>query len=266
MPAHNPNQGRVPALFYHSGQNNMKKKILIWCSGIFLLIIVGYVSYHQLFPKDPAPLLSEENVQQPDIDRKPELALHDPKPAFSPAGKTEKRKTTRKNPAQDNNRLMETEEQPIEYPKDIKIIREQLYDLGIETVEDIELLNEIVQTGDTDAREFWSEDWRSADDFKAEEDGFKLERNTDGTYKWTPDEVAARSYSFFEAPQSFTYDPDRNEFNWDADYYGKTITNKIKFINEETAVLMIISGQKVTTNIYHKNQPPDEEYILPEEE
>jgi hypothetical protein len=233
------------------------------------LAAVGYFSYSSLVPQNRTAQQQQVPPRPaPETVPKPETAFQRTKPDLSKtrgvAEPLSSRPSAQKPPLE--MALQDAEpEPPREFPKDINEIRKQLYNLGIEYTEDIELLDEIVQT-DTDAREFWGGDWHSEDDFKAEEDGFELEQNADGTYTFTPDEVTARSYSFFEAPQSFSYDPDRNEFSWDVDYYGKIITNRFKFINEDTAVLMIISGRKVTTNLYKKNVPPDPEYVLPEME
>jgi len=247
----------------------MKKQIIIWCSGL-LVAVAGYLLYRHFTVPDQASVGQRPVQQEERPVPQTETAFQKPKPDLSQMRKDKKPALRRPSAgmASSQKAVSEgTEDPPVVYSRDIKDIRNQLYDLNIEYVEDIELLDEIVQTGDTDAREFWGGEWRSADDFKAEEEGFQLEQNADGTYKFTPDEVTARSYSFFEAPHSFSYDQDRNEFNWDVDYYGKTITNLCKFINDETAVLMIISGRKVTTNIYRKYQPPDEEYLpLLEEE
>lgn len=237
----------------------MKKKIIIWCFCLFLLAAAGYTVYHRFFTKGPASVSSPQTLPKTETNLKSDVSLR------NPVRQTDNRKPSKKASSPGKNVQESIGEEIVENPKDIKEIRKQIYDMEIEYVEDIPLLDEIVQTGNTDVRKLWEGDWHSADDFKAEEEGFKLEENQDGTYKFTPDEVTARSYSFFETPHSFSYDPDQNEFNWDVDYYGKTITNKFKFINDETAVLMIISGRKVTTNIYRKNQPPDPEYILPEE-
>ena len=247
----------------------MKRRIFFWTGLSLFLTVLGYFSYSSLVTQSRNVHPQVTAKPQPKTLQKPGADFQRPKPDLSQAGRAAKPKPLKpaiKKPSSEAGLPDEEPGPPRVFPKDIKEIRNQLYDLGIEYIEDIELLDEIVQTGDTDAREFWGGDWRSADDFKAEEDGFGLEQNADGTYTFTPDEVTARSYSFLEAPQSFSYDPDRNEFSWDVDYYGKNIINRFKFINDETAVLMIISGRKVTTNLYKKNQPPDTEYLPPEME
>ncbi len=139
-----------------------------------------------------------------------------------------------------------------EYPKDIEEIKKQIYDLDIEHVEDMVLLDEVVQTGDADTQPLWGGDWISVDDFKGEDNGFNLEPQEDGTFIFNPDEETTRTYSFFESPKTYTYDAERKEFYWEEDYYGKTITHKAKFINENVLATMLISGNKVTLDIYQK--------------
>jgi len=156
---------------------------------------------------------------------------------------------------------MEPEEKPY-HPKKTEEIKQQIYDLGIEYVEDLDLLDEVIQTGDADTREMWSANWLSVDDWKGEDNGFRLEPQEDGTYKFFPDEETTRTYTFFETPKTYAYDEVNKEFYWEVDYYGKIITHKAKFINENVLVTMLISGRKVVLDIYEKN--PYEE--TPEEE
>ena len=151
---------------------------------------------------------------------------------------------------------MEPEEKPY-HPKTTEEIKQQIYDLGIETVEDLDLLDEVVQTGDADTRDLWSANWLSVDDWKGEDNGFRLKPQEDGTYKFYPDEETTRTYTFFETPKTYTYDAVNKEFYWELDYYGKTIIHKARFINENVLVTMLISGDKVVLDIYEKN--PDEE-------
>jgi len=235
----------------------MKKKIIIGCIGLVLTAVIGYSVYHQFFSRNRVTASSAENKPKNKNNTNTAAKDQEPSPKISIQKITEKpTKTT----VLSGKIIQEViEEEPVYHPKDLQEIKKQIYDINVEYIEDIELLDEVVQTGDNDVREFWGGDWRSADDWKSEENGFSLEQNTDGSYTFSPDEVTTRSYSFFETPQSFSYDQDRNEFNWEVDYYGKTITNKFRFINDETAVLMIISGRKVTTNIYRKNPPPEQD-------
>ncbi len=141
---------------------------------------------------------------------------------------------------------------PVDHPKDINEIKKRIYDLDIEYVEDMVLLDEVVQTGDADTKPFWSGEWISVDDFKGEDNGFNLKPQQDGTFIFYPDEETARTYTFFESPKTYTYDEERREFYWEEDYYGKTITHKAKFINDNVLAMMLISGHKVTLDIYQK--------------
>lgn len=147
-------------------------------------------------------------------------------------------------------------EAPLPHPKGIEEIKKQIYDLNIEYVEDIPQLDRVVQTGNAPTKDFWLGGWVGVDDFKEEANGFKLEPQDDGTFIFYPDEKTARTYTFFETPKTYTYDPDKKEFFWEIDYYGKTISHRARFINENVLVTMLISGRKVAMDIYQKQ--PDQ--------
>ncbi|MFP4533853.1 MAG: hypothetical protein ACLFNS_14355 [Desulfobacterales bacterium] len=140
-----------------------------------------------------------------------------------------------------------------DYPKYIEDIKEQVYEKQIESVDQIPLLDDIVQTGDKDVRQFWGDGWSSVDDWKREENGFTLEKNEDGDLVFNPGPATARKYTFFESPKTYTYDPEHKEFVSEVDYYGKTIYNVVKFINDDVLAMMTISGQKVSLNLYQKD-------------
>lgn len=140
----------------------------------------------------------------------------------------------------------------VDHPKDVEEIKKQIYDLEIEYVEDIPRLDEVVQTGDAPTRDFWLGEWASVDDSKEEVNGFNLEPQKDGTFIFYPDESTARTYTFFETPRTYTYDPVKKEFYWEMDYYGKTISHRARFINDNVLAMMLISGRKVTLDIYQK--------------
>ncbi len=139
------------------------------------------------------------------------------------------------------------------YPKYIEDIKEQVYEKQIESVDQIPLLDDIVQTGDKDVRQFWGDGWSSVDDWKREENGFTLEKNEDGGLVFNPGPATARKYTFFETPKTYKYDPEHREFVNEVDYYGKTIYNVVKFINDDVLAMMTISGQKVSLNLYQKD-------------
>jgi hypothetical protein len=143
-------------------------------------------------------------------------------------------------------------EAAVEHPKDIEEIKKQIYALEIEDVDDIPLLDSVVQTGDAPTRDFWQGDWASVDDNKADINGFYLRPQDDGTFVFFPDENTTRTYTFFETPRTYTYDPVKKEFYWELDYYGKTISHRARFINDNVLAMMLISGRKVTLDLYAK--------------
>jgi len=149
-------------------------------------------------------------------------------------------------------------EEALDHPKDIEEIKKQVYALTIESVEDIGLLDRVVQTGDTPTRDFWQGDWVSVDDVKDEINGFLLAPQEDGTFIFFPDEATTRTYTFFEGPRTYTYDPAKREFFWETDYYGKRISHRARFINDNVLAMMLISGRKVMLDLYQR-KPTEQE-------
>lgn len=141
---------------------------------------------------------------------------------------------------------------PLPHPKDIEEIKKQIYELCIESVDDLPQLDRVIQTGNAPTKDFWLGGWVGVDDFKEEANGFKLEPQDDGTFMFYPDEKTSRTYTFFETPKTYTYNPDKKEFFWEIDYYGKTISHRARFINDNVLVTMLISGNKVAMDIYQK--------------
>jgi hypothetical protein len=136
---------------------------------------------------------------------------------------------------------------------DIEEIKRRIYEREIESIERLHLLDELVQTGDADTREFWGDDWSGVDDWKRSSNGFSLERSDDGALIFIPDEETARTYSFFESLEVYAYDEANRAFVNEIDYYGKTIVNVLKFIDADVLVMMTISGRKVDLNIYQRS-------------
>ncbi len=147
-------------------------------------------------------------------------------------------------------------EAPAYHPKDIEEIKKQVYDLNIEDVNDIPLLDSVIQTGNAPTKDFWQGGWASVDDNKEEVNGFNLEPQKDGTFIFYPDEATTRTYTFFETPRTYAYDPAKKEFSWEMDYYGKTISHRVRFINDNVVAMMLISGSKVSLDLYQKQ--PDQ--------
>lgn len=130
-----------------------------------------------------------------------------------------------------------------EYPTDINEIKKQIYEINVEYTEDIEILDDITQKTDKSPSELWTGEWVSVDDWKRHDDGFRIEENEDGTFAFFPDDKSDKAYE---------YDEETGEFNHELDYYGKIITSKARFINENVLVMMKISGRKVALDIYQK--------------
>lgn len=207
-----------------------KKNILLILAGILLLgcwVYFFFISGTEPFP---------DTIDQPELPSAEEQA--DLPPATADEAETAYHETEA--------------EAPVYHPKDIEEIKKQIYDLEIEYVEDIPRLDEVVQTGDAPTKDFWLGDWVSVDDTKEEINGFKLEPQKDGTFIFYPDEATTRTYTFFETPKTYTYDPVKKEFYWEMDYYGKTISHRARFINGNVLAMMLISGRKVTMDIYQK--------------
>jgi hypothetical protein len=237
---------------------NMKKKIIIVAVIAASLLVSAYIFLITDAPPSPGPQPGKSTqavgALQPQVGSRTDAIDFKPiRKAKQEAEKQQRQVIAEDIPEEDG---MEPEEKPY-YPKTTEEIKQQIYSLGIETVEDLDLLDEVVQTGDADTSNLWSANWLSVDDWKGEDNGFRLEPQEDGTFKFFPDEETTRTYSFFETPKTYTYDKVNKEFYWEMDYYGKTIIHKARFINENVLVTMLISGDKVVLDIYEKN--PDEE-------
>ena len=135
----------------------------------------------------------------------------------------------------------------------IEEFKEALYELDIESVEDLEKLDQFVQIGDADTRDFWNTDWTGVDDFKRNKDDFSLEKLDDGTLVFVPGEETRQIYSFFETMNIYDYDEETQEFVHEVDYYGKPIINIVKFLRKDVMIMMVVSGSKVDMNIYELN-------------
>lgn len=218
-------------------------------SGYVLLVMlfIGGVLFFKygIETADKTPYVNETELASRSTEKAP---APEPLPAVQPArDKPQKKPTLKKRP------IDEPAAEKKEYPKYIEDIKEQVYERKIESVDQIPLLDEIVQTGNKDVRQFWGDGWSSVDDWKKEENGFTLEKKADGSLVFNPGPATARKYTFFETPKSYKYDAEHNEFVNEVDYYGKTIYNVVKFINDDVLAMMTISGQKVSLNLYQKD-------------
>jgi hypothetical protein len=146
-----------------------------------------------------------------------------------------------------------SESRTADHSDDIEEIKRGIYEREIESVGRLHLLDDLVQTGDADTRGFWGDGWSGVDDWKRSSNGFRLEKTDDGTLIFIPDEETARTYTFFENLEVYTYDEENRAFVNEIDYHGKTIVNVVKFINDDVLAMMTISGRKVDLNLYQRN-------------
>jgi len=224
------------------------QKYLRQCGYVLLiLLILGgilFFKYGVEPVETPPPALKSRSLQEtPDIE-----PIRDAKPSKTDIQKKQKEKIAlKKKPIEKPAEPQKT------YPKYIEDIKSQVYEKQIESVDQIALLDEIVQTGNKDVRQFWGDGWTSVDDWKKEENGFTLEKKADGSLVFNPGPATARKYTFFQTPKNYKYDAEHKEFVNEVDYYGKTIYNVVKFINDDVMAMMTISGEKVDLNLYQKN-------------
>lgn len=230
----------------------IKKALIISCVVLFISVISVYLLDREE-PDRETGLVTGTPVKT-NVVTVPKGEAQELKPVANPNGKKAKEDAADsrgKKAVSDTNSDAEPEDD--DYPETIEEIREQIYDLNIEHVSDIELIDEIVQTGDADTRPFWEADWASADSWKKKSNGFSLEHNDEGKLIFSPDEQTARAYTFFENPLEYTYDEVNREFVSETDFHGKPIYNVAKFIKDDVLVMMTISGEKVNLQIYDRN-------------
>jgi hypothetical protein len=224
--------------------------IILGCGTLILLTIGGFIFFKfAIEPVDEALYANTSSLAH----RAPQ-AIDAVKPVQSPA-QTPKANTDGPTERLGLNKrpIQKSPEDKKEYPKYIEDIKKQVYERQIESVNQIPLLDEIVQTREADVQQFWGDGWSSVDDWKKEENGFILEKKEDGTLVFNPGPATARQYTFFQTPQTYQYDAEHKEFVNEVDYYGKTIYNVVKFINDDVMAMMTISGTKVDLNLYQKN-------------
>ncbi len=164
------------------------------------------------------------------------------------------RKADDRGPAQATNHSQGQDDSERWKTAPIEDIKQALYEREIDSVDQLHLLDEFVQIGDADTRDFWNTDWAGVDDWKRNSDGFSLEKLDDGTLVFVPGEETRRAYTFFESMNVYDYDEQTQEFVHEIDYYGKPIVNIVKFLREDVMVMMVVSGDKVDMNIYELDQ------------
>jgi len=213
-----------------------RKRIL---SGIFFGILLSGCIWYLLHTDGTARIHSAGKQSQP-------IAASKAGPGPADKGSTPARADT-----------AQAEPVAVEHPKDIESIKKQVYELNIEYVEDLPKLDKVIQTGNAPTKDFWQGNWASVDDNKADINGFFLRPQEDGTFVYFPDEKTTKTYTFFETPLTYSYDPAHKEFYWDIDYYGKTISHRVRFINDNVMAMMLISGRKVVLELYQRQKDPE---------
>ncbi len=139
---------------------------------------------------------------------------------------------------------------------DVETLKQAIYAHEIDTVAQLDLLEEFIQTDGQDTREYWETEWTGVDDWKRNSDGFSLERSSDGSLLFVPGEETARAYSFLESINAYEYDEASGTFVNEVDYYGKQIFNVVQFVREDVLLMMVVSGEKVDLNIYERGATP----------
>ncbi len=216
-------------------------------AGAALLGLLGVLVVLLLSQRDPAPTPEEE----PGI-----VSVSSP---FQNGDSISRPKNVRALSRASANDRHDLEPEPEEEPAqdadrwksaDIEEIKHAIYEREIDSVDKLDLLEEFVQIGDADTRDFWNTDWAGVDDWKRYSDGFSLEELDDGTLVFVPDEETMRQYSFSESMSVYEYDDVSQEFVHEVDYFGKPIRNVVKFLRNDVMVRMTVSGKKVDLNIY----------------
>lgn len=229
---------------------HMQKYLKFSGYALLIMLFVGGVLFYKygVDPVDKSPYTAQNSKAKRSLQKTPAPPpLPETRPDRKPA------KTTAEKPPLKKHPIEKPAEKENDYPKYIEDIKKQVYEKQIESVDQIPLLDDIVQTGDKDVRQFWGDGWSSVDDWKKEENGFTLEKKEDGAMVFNPGPATTRKYSFFETPKTYKYDAEHKEFVNEVDYYGKTIYNVVKFINDDVLAMMTISGQKVSLNLYQKD-------------
>lgn len=140
---------------------------------------------------------------------------------------------------------------------DIEDFKREIYALEIDSLDEIDQLDAFVAIEVEDPRELWDTDWAGVDDWKRNQDGFRLERSDDGTMMLVPGVETQRAYTFFESINAYDYDEENESFIHQVDYYGKPIFNVLKFLREDVLVMMTVSGEKVDLQIFEQGEAPD---------
>ena len=241
----------------------MKRKILIVVGVIYVALIAEFIVYLTSDPDSETPARIEKIAQTSTTRSLPNpsdgslddaVTTPNQSSSFQPAkslkaiGSQHSDRHSKPESATNQHRTGTNqflEQQNVEYAA-IEEIKKKIYNMNIEYIEDLESLEQIVQTGDADQADFWKGDWYSVDDWKRRHDSFQLEINEHGSFSFATED------RIHQTSQAFTFDNDKREFYWEEDYYGKIISHRAKFITPSTLLIIKTSGVKVNLDIYEK--------------
>ncbi len=239
----------------------MKRKILIVAGVIYVGLIIEFILYLSSDSDSETPVRIESRSQVSESNSNQPLAIQGDTVPFNNQSSSRQAATSNistdfQQPVRDSqseqstNRIdivsdRQQEQERIEYA-DTEEIKKKIYNMNIEYIEDLESLEQIVQTGDTNQAEFWKGDWYSVDDWKRRHDSFQLKINEQGSFSF------ATGDRLHKPSQAFTFDHEKREFYWEEDYYGKIISHRAKFITPDTLLIIKTSGVKVNLDIYEK--------------
>lgn len=233
----------------------MRKKVILSILVILALLAAGSIVYIQSGPP-AAPELSDSHD-----GNLPRSSAADAEPArqtIHPSGiKTAQKAAQKAAPRTVSGTAPELAgseaDEPIPVtdpiPRDLEGIKSYVYADEIEYLDDIPVLDELVQVRNRAPEELWGGDWGSVDDWKRRQDSFRLEQTESGfTFTSSKDGV-----------REFLYEEETGDFVWEMDYYGKIVSQRAKFLTEDTLAMMIISGDKVAVSLYQKGALPESE-------
>lgn len=206
----------------------MKHKALR-VSAFFAVLLGITVFYYYFYYRSPRPEYALS------YEPRPEVQVADA--AKNQAAHTAKKKTI-------NDGVDPPAGKP-EVPATIEDLKQQIYQSRIEYIDDLDLLDDMVQPSAAEPQKLWNGNWVSADDWKRYDDTLKIEADSEGTYRLIPEK---------ENPRAYTYDPEKKEFVFETNYYGKTLTTRARFLTDSLMVLTKISGDKAILDIYRRDE------------
>jgi hypothetical protein len=229
----------------------MRKKIILSILGVLALLAAGSIVYIQSGPP-AAPELSDSH--DGNISRSSAVEAVPARQTIHPPGIKATQKAAPRTVSGTTPKSAEPEaDEPFPVtdpiPRDLEGIKSYIYADEIEYLDDIPVLDELVQVRNRAPEELWGGDWGSVDDWKRRQDNFRLEQTESGFTFTSPK----------DGVREFLYEEETGDFVWEMDYYGKIISQRAKFLTEDTLAMMIISGDKVAVSLYQKGALPESE-------